>query len=143
MVQAVQQMLKDVGIDMQFTAYGADYFDQFLKGPQGYTFKIAWVQILDASLLFTGSKYFIPACCNASFVDIPELDSAFDQWQSASNDTELQTAANEAQTVASQQAAVIPLVTPLLTWVNSKRVHGWLPTPQNYYPYYNDVWIES
>ena len=143
MAQAVQQMLKDVGIDMQFTAYGADYFDQFLKGPQGYTFKIAWVQILDASLLFTGSKYFIPACCNASFVDIPELDSAFDQWQSASNDTELQTAANQAQTVASQQAAVIPLVTPLLTWVSSKRVHGWLPTPQNYYPYYNDVWIES
>jgi peptide/nickel transport system substrate-binding protein len=141
--QAVQEMLKDVGIDLTFKPYGADYFEKFLASPKGYTFKIAWVQILDASLLFTGSKYYAPACCNASFVNVPELDQAFDEWQSASNDDELAAAASKAQLVAAEQAAVIPIVTPLIDWVHHKRVHGWLPTQPNYYTYYNDVWIEA
>ena len=49
---------------------------------------VVWVNctnLFDASLLFLHSKYAVPACCNASFTNIPPLDTAFDQWQHAAN----------------------------------------------------------
>jgi hypothetical protein len=27
-------------------------------------------------------------------------------------------------------------------WVNTKKVHNYMPIPWNLYPYYNDVWLE-
>jgi hypothetical protein len=39
--------------------------------------------------------------------------------------------------------AFIPIVTPLVNWVHTNKVHGWMPTELNLYPFYNDVWIQS
>jgi peptide/nickel transport system substrate-binding protein len=141
--QAVQQMLKDIGVDMSLKVYGADFFDNFLAGPQAYFFKSLWTNLFDASLLFLDSKYFIPSCCNATYVSIPALDAAFDAWQQAGSEDELKTAASKAQLVAAQQVAFIPIVTPLVNWVHTNKVHGWMPTELNLYPFYNDVWIQS
>jgi ABC-type transport system substrate-binding protein len=141
--QAVQQMLKKVGVDMSFTAYGADYFTKLVGGPVGYMFKNLWTNMFDASLLFSDSKYFVPACCNASFANVPALDTAFNAWQSAATVTQLKAAAKRAQLVFAEQLPFIPLVTPLVAWVHTKKVHGWLPYESNLYPFYNDVWLEA
>jgi ABC-type transport system substrate-binding protein len=141
--QAVQQMLQKVGIDLSFTALGADYFTKLVAGPVGYMFKNLWTNMFDASLLFSDSKYFVPACCNASFAKVPALDSAFNAWQSAATATQLKAAAKRAQLVFAEQLPFIPLVTPLVAWVHTKKVHGWLPYESNLYPFYNDVWLES
>jgi peptide/nickel transport system substrate-binding protein len=141
--QAVQQMLKDVGVDMKLTSYGSDYFEKLLGGPQAYMIKQLWSNLLDASLLFSDSRFFAPACCNASYTKIPELDAAFQKWQTAGSEDELRTAASEVQMVAAEQLPFVPIVTPSNVWVHHKRVHGWAPLSSTLYPYYNDVWLEA
>lgn len=141
--QAIQDMLKDVGVDMQFKSYGADYFEKLLGGPTGYMFKQLWSNLFDASLLFADSRFFAPACCNASFTKIPELDEAFKEWQTAGSEDELRAAASKAQLISAEQLPFIPILTPLNVWAHHKRVHGWLPLASTLYPYYNDVWIEA
>jgi peptide/nickel transport system substrate-binding protein len=143
-VQAMQEMLADVGVDLKFKSYGADYFEQLFKEPTGFMFKQLWSNVFDASLLFADSRFSLPNCCNASFAKIPELDKAFLAWQSAANDEELAAAAKKAQLVAAEQLPFIPILTPLNVWVHHKRVHGWLPfAAAALYPFYNDVWIEA
>jgi peptide/nickel transport system substrate-binding protein len=141
--QAVQQMLKDVGVNMKLTSYGSDYFEKLLGGPQAYMIKQLWSNLLDASLLFSDSRFFAPACCNASYTKIPELDAAFQRWQTAGSEDELRAAASEVQLVAAEQLPFIPVVTPSNIWVHHKRVHGWTPLSSTLYPYYNDVWLEA
>ena len=99
--------------------------------------------MFDASLLFSHSAFILPNCCNASFTKIPELDKAFDEWQSAADDAGLKAAAQKALTVAAEQVAFVPIVTPTNVWVHHKKVHGWAPNQPNLYPFYNDVWIEA
>ena len=139
--QAIQQMLSKIGVDMSFTVHGADYFTLFTKGPVGFTFKNLWTNMFDASILFTSGKYTVPACCNAAFAKIPALDKAFDDWQQARTTAQLKSAASRAQIVSAQQFPVIPIVTPHVIWVHTKKVHGWMPTEPNLYPFYNDVWL--
>lgn len=141
--QAVQGMLKDVGVDMKLTSYGSDYFEKLLAGPQAYMFKQLWSNLFDASLLFADSRFFAPACCNASFSKVPELDAAFQRWQTAGNEDELRAAASQAQLIAAEQLPFVPVVTPLNVWAHHKRVHGWAPLSSTLYPYYNDVWIAA
>ena len=45
--------------------------------------------------------------------------------------------------VGAQQLPFVPIFTPANVWVNTKKVHGYLPLPWNLYPYYNDVWLDS
>ena len=139
--QAIQQMLQKVGVDMSFTVYGSDYFAKLTAGPVGFTFKNLWTNMFDASILFADSKYPVPACCNAAFATIPALDKAFDDWQHARTTAQLKNAARRAQLVAAQQLPFIPVVTPHVVWVHTKKVHGWIPTEPNLYPFYNDVWL--
>jgi peptide/nickel transport system substrate-binding protein len=141
--QAVQAMLSDVGVEMKITSYGAEYFEKLLEGPQAYMFKQLWSNLFDASLLFADSRNFAPACCNASFSSLPELDAAFLEWQSAANEEELRAASSEAQLVAAEQLPFVPILTPLNVWAHTSRVHGWAPLSSTLYPYYNDVWIEA
>jgi peptide/nickel transport system substrate-binding protein len=141
--QAVQQMLSDVGIDMKLKAYGAEYFEKLLGSPQAYMFKQLWSNLLDASLLFADSRFFAPACCNASFSKIPELDAAFKKWQTAGSEDELKDAASDIQKIAADKLPFVPIVTPTNVWVHRKNVQGWAPLASTLYPYYNDVWIEA
>jgi peptide/nickel transport system substrate-binding protein len=141
--QAVQAMLKDVGVEMKIKALGADYFEKLLAGPQAYMFKQLWSNLFDASLLFSDSRFLAPACCNASFTKIPELDTAYQKWQTAATEEELKAAASEAQLIAAEQLPFVPILTPLNVWASHKRVHAWQPLASTLYPYYNDVWIEQ
>ena len=144
--QAVQDMLKDVGIDMKLKAVNDFYTDKgFLAkgGPVAYMVKNVWPYMFDASLLFSDSAYVLPACCNASFTKLPELDAAYKDWQSAADEAGLKAAARKALKIAAQQVAFVPIVTPLNVWVHHKKVHGWVPNQPNLYPFYNDVWIEA
>lgn len=144
--QAVQEMLKKVGIDMQLKPTNDYYTEKGVLGeggPTAYVVKNVWPYVFDASLLWSGSEYALPACCNVSFTDIPELDQAYAEWQSAANEEELAAAAKKALLVAAEQVPFVPIVTPLNVWVHTKAVHGWVPNQPNLYPFYNDVWIES
>lgn len=143
--QAVQQMLADVGIEMTFTVLGSDFFAQFAApgGPTGYMIKNLWTNMMDASILFAGSKNAVPACCNASNANIPSLDKAFDAWQRAGTVGQLKAAAAKAQLITAQQLPFISIVTPYVIWAHSKKVVGWLPNEANLYPFYNDVYIRT
>jgi peptide/nickel transport system substrate-binding protein len=144
--QAVQEMLKNVGIDLQIKPTN-DFFTEkgilVEGGPTAYMIKNVWPYMFDASLLFTDSNYILPACCNVTFTRIPELDQAYAEWQAASNEEELSAAAKKACMIAAEQVAFVPIVTPLNVWVHTQAVHGWAPNQPNLYPFYNDVWIES
>lgn len=144
--QAVQEMLKNVGIDMQLKPTNDYFTDKGVLvegGPPAYMLKNVWPYMFDASLLFSDSQYVLPACCNVSFTDIPELNQAYAAWQSAANEEELAAAAKKALAIAAEQVAFVPIVTPLNVWVHTKAVHGWIPNQPNLYPFYNDVWVES
>ena len=45
--------------------------------------------------------------------------------------------------VGAEQLPFVPIFTPSNVWVNTKKVHGYLPLPWNLYPYYNDVWLDA
>ena len=48
-----------------------------------------------------------------------------------------------AQKVFADQLPFVPLVTPMNLWAHHKRVHNWLPTQPNLYPFYQDVYIDK
>ena len=145
MAQAVQAMLAKIGIEMSFTALEeGTYFAKVVgpPAPDAYFFHSLWPTLFDASLLFAASADFSPACCDWSFIKIPELDAAFNDWVKAATPADLETASKAAQRVFAEQAAWISLVTPSNIWVHHKKVHGWEPSQPNLYPFYNDVWLE-
>lgn len=142
--QAVQAMLLNIGIDMHFTALDpATYFTKVALKPDGYMIKNLWTNMFDASLLFAQSTYFPPNCCDYSLAKIPVLDAALNAWQHAASEAQLKAAARQAQLIAAQQLPFIAIVTPTNVWVHHKKVHGWMPTQSNLYPFYQDVWLES
>jgi ABC-type transport system substrate-binding protein len=75
MAQAVQAMLKNVGIEMSFTALEEGTFFTQVGGtpaPDAYFFHSLWPTVFDASLLFAASADFSPACCNWTFIKITD-----------------------------------------------------------------------
>ncbi len=102
-----------------------------------------WPYLFDASLLWSGSAFVPPSCCNFTYINIPELDAAYNAWQSAKDEDALAAASQQAQTVFADQLPFIPIVTPSNLWAHYKTVHGWLPTQPNLYPFYQDVYIAN
>lgn len=141
-VQAVQEMLAQVGVTMNLQVHGADWFTVVPKS-DAYTLHNVWPYMLDASLIFTESKLVPPSCCNISYVNVPSLDKAFAAWQSANSTAELKSASQEVQTIFTEQMPWIPLVTPMNLWAYNKRVHNWMPTQPNLYPFYQDIFLTS
>ncbi|MDX6619917.1 MAG: peptide/nickel transport system substrate-binding protein [Gaiellales bacterium] len=142
LAQSVQAMLAKVGVDMKLEVHGADWFTVVPKSNAYITHDI-WPYLFDASLLWTGSSYVPPACCNFTHIKVPALDKAYAAWQSAKDSAALAAASRTAQTVFADQLPFIPLVTPMNLWAHHKRVHNWLPTQPNLYPFYQDVYIDK
>lgn len=140
--QSIQAMLKDVGVTMNLQVHGADYYE-VVGNSDAYIVHDLWPYLFDASLLWSGSAFKPPSCCNFTYIDIPELDAAYDAWQSAKDEDALAAASQQAQTVFAEQVPFIPIVTPYNLWAHYKTVHGWLPTQPNLYPFYQDVFITS
>ncbi len=140
LMQAVQEMLAKVGVNMQLKVHGADWFTVAPKS-DAYSIHNVWPYMFDASLLFAGSQYIPPACCDLSYIKIKALDNAFAQWQSAKNTAGLKAASQTALHLFADLVPFIPLVTPMNLWAHHKRVHNWLPTQPNLYPFYQDVYL--
>ena len=75
--------------------------------------------------------------------DLADLRAAFDAWQSAASEEELEAAARDAQLIWAEQLPLIPIVTGNVIWARNTRVHGWMPTQTMLYPLYSDVWVEQ
>jgi peptide/nickel transport system substrate-binding protein len=140
---AIQAMLKDVGIKMNFTTFGPTYTEEFLAGPDAYLFRNLYPQGVDGALVAVATAAQPPKCCNVSFVDLPELDRALVNWQTATDNEGLLGAARAVARIGAEQQPLINVVTPFSVWVVRKSVHNYSPTPLNLYPFYNDVWIQS
>jgi ABC-type transport system substrate-binding protein len=71
------------------------------------------------------------------------VDAAIDKWQFATSEADAEAAAREIQLVIAEKLPTLTIWIPTVVWAHSKKVHGWLPTDTNLYPYYNDVWLDS
>jgi ABC-type transport system substrate-binding protein len=105
--------------------------------PDAYSYEWLWSSPMDVLVIFNS----IP---NFEFNgNITELIAAFDEWQGAANDAELEAAARKAQLIWAEQLPMIPVVTGNVIWAHHNRVHGWMPTQTMLYPLYSDVWLEQ
>jgi peptide/nickel transport system substrate-binding protein len=138
----IQAMLKDVGMDVKVNAYDrATHFSKLGSGVDSFTFKYLWPNPYDVYVVLTSSKAIpIP---NWAHAKIPALDAAHAKFQSARTPAQLLAASRNGQMVGAEQLPFVPIFTPSNVWVNTKKVHGYLPLPWNLYPYYNDVGLEA
>jgi peptide/nickel transport system substrate-binding protein len=138
----LQGMLKDVGMDVKVNAYDrATHFSKLGSGVDSFTFKYLWPNPYDVYVVLTSSTAIpIP---NWAHANLPALDAAHAQYQSARTPGQLLAASRKGQIVGAQQLPFVPIFTPSNVWVNTKKVHGYLPLPWNLYPYYNDVWLDA
>jgi len=137
-MQAVSEMLKDVGIDMKVSALeAAAFFPKLTVDTTSYAFKWLWSGVVDVSALFV--QFYQPTDAEGSEVTL----AAYQPWVEASTEEELQAAAESYQVVFAEQLPLIPIVTPNTVWASNKKVVGWTPNQANLYPFYNDVWLNN
>ncbi|MCY3887212.1 MAG: ABC transporter substrate-binding protein [Chloroflexi bacterium] len=140
--QAVQEFLRDAGVDMNFTPTETVFGDIIEGDIDGYFFNNLWHDMIDGTLFWAKGE-FIGGCCNGSRADIPEVNEGYDKWIMAANEEEREAASRQIQLAAAEQVPFLPIVTPANVWVHNQRVHGWDPLQPNLYPFYQDVWIEA
>lgn len=142
LASVIQAMLKDVGMDVKIASYDrATYFSKLGSGVDAFTFKYLWPNPYDVYVVLTASSAIpIP---NWAHAKIPALDAAHAKFQSARTPAQLLKASRSGQMIGAEQLPFVPIFTPANVWVNTKKVHGYLPLPWNLYPYYNDVWLDA
>ena len=142
LASVLQAALKDIGMDVKVNAYDrATHFSKLGSGVDSFTFKYLWPNPYDVYIVLTASSAIpIP---NWEHAKIPALDAAHAKFQSARTPAQLLAASRNGQMVGAEQLPFVPIFTPSNVWVNTKKVHGYLPLPWNLYPYYNDVWLET
>jgi peptide/nickel transport system substrate-binding protein len=137
-MQAVVQMLKDVGIDMKVQALeAAAFFPKLSADTVSYAFKWLWSGVVDVSALFV--QFYQPTDAPGATTTL----DAYQPWVDAATEDELKTAAEDYQVVFAEQLPLIPIVTPNTVWASNKKVVGWTPNQANLYPFYNDVWLQT
>lgn len=139
--EAITAMLKDVGVEMKLTTLDtAELFPRItnLDEPvDAFSYEWLWSSPMDVLVIFNSIPSF------EFNGDLPDLKQAFDEWQGAATDAELEAAARKAQLIWAEKLPLIPIVTGNVIWAHNKKVHGWLPTQTMLYPLYNDVWVEQ
>jgi ABC-type transport system substrate-binding protein len=139
--EAIIGMLADVGVEMQLTTLDtAELFPRItnLDDPvDAFSYEWLWSSPMDVLVIFNSIPSF------EFNGDLPDLKAAFDEWQSAASDAELEAAARKTQLIWAEKLPLIPVVTGNVIWAHHKKVHGWTPTQTMLYPLYNDVWLES
>jgi peptide/nickel transport system substrate-binding protein len=142
LASVLQAALKQIGMDVKVNAYDrATHFSKLGTGVDSFTFKYLWPNPYDVYIVLTSSSA-IPVP-NWEHARLPDLDAAHAKFQSARTPAQLLAASRNGQMVGAEQLPFVPIFTPANVWVNTKKVHGYLPLPWNLYPYYNDVWLES
>jgi peptide/nickel transport system substrate-binding protein len=142
LASVIQAALKDIGMDVKVNAYDrATHFSKLGSGVDSFTFKYLWPNPYDVYVVLTSSTA-IPVP-NWEHAKLPQLDAAHAKFQSAQTPAQLLAASRNGQMIGAEQLPFVPIFTPSNVWVNTKKVHGYMPLPWNLYPYYNDVWLES
>jgi ABC-type transport system substrate-binding protein len=135
-MEAIVPMMRDVGIDMKVKSLeSAAFFPAYPKS-QSFGYEWLWSSPVDVLVIFN----IIPT--PAYNGNLPDLKAAFTQWQTASSNAKLKSAAMKSQLIWAQKLPKIPIVTRNDIWVHNKKVHGWSPSQTMLYPFYNDVWVE-
>jgi peptide/nickel transport system substrate-binding protein len=138
-VEAISANLREIGVDMTNEHLELAAFQEARSAePPSWSQEWLWSSPLDVLIIF--GKVLPSAEYNGN---IPELNQAFDDWQSAATDEELKDAASRAQLVWAEQLVKIPVVTSNAVWVNRTNVHGFLPSQTMLYPLFSDIWIEQ
>ncbi|MCC6790875.1 MAG: ABC transporter substrate-binding protein, partial [Thermomicrobiales bacterium] len=139
--EAITGMLADVGVEMKLTTLDtAELFPRVtnLEDPvDAFSYEWLWSSPMDVLVIFNSSPSF------EFNGNLPDLKAAFDEWQGAASDAELEAAARKTQLIWAEQLPLIPVVTGNVIWAHHKKVHGWTPTQTMLYPLYNDVWLEG
>lgn len=140
---AVSQMLQKIGVRMKMSNLEpAAYFQELGSSPDAYFFPWLWLDFPRITQVTQDSR-FIPAP-NWAHASVPEVDAAIDKWTFAADDADMEAAAREIQLAAAEHVPAVSLYSPKVVWVHRKELHGFRPTnPNNLYPYYNDMWLES
>jgi peptide/nickel transport system substrate-binding protein len=136
-MEAVSASLAKVGVDMKVVSLeSAAFFPHWNDTAEAFGYEWLWSSPIDVLVIFATipSKTY-----NGNMAD---LQAAFDAWQSAATDAQLEAAARKAQLIWAEKLPKIPVVTPNVVWVQNKKVHGWKPNQSMLYPLYNDVWFE-
>lgn len=137
-VEIIAENLREIGVEMTNEHFElAAFAEARSAGPASFSMEWLWSSPLDVLIIF--GKIIPSAAFNG---DNAELNAAFDAWQSAANDEELQAAASAAQLIWAEQLTKIPVVTSNAVWVNRTNVHGFRPSQTMLYPLFNDVWVE-
>lgn len=138
--EAITAMLKDVGVEMKLvTLDTAELFPRVtdLSNPvDAFSYEWLWSSPMDVLVIFNSIPSF------EYNGNLPDLKQAFDEWQGAATDAELEAAAHKAQLIWAEKLPLIPIVTGNVIWAHNSKVHGWTPTQTMLYPLYNDVWVE-
>ncbi len=136
-MEVVSASLKQVGVEMKIVSLeSATFFPHWNDSAESFGYEWLWSSPIDVLVIFAtipSKKY------NGNMSD---LQAAFDAWQSAATDAQLEAAARKAQLIWAEKLPKIPVVTPNNIWVQNKKVHGWKPSQSMLYPLYNDVWFE-
>ncbi len=133
-MEAIVEMLKEVGVDMQNTDEEASaYWPQINLELASFSLKGLWSSAPDLSAYFFNNLQPAGAAAGAS--------ASYVQWQVAGDEESLRAAAMQMQAVVAEELPFIPIYTPNTVWVNHKDVVGWQPNQVNLYPFYNDVWM--
>jgi peptide/nickel transport system substrate-binding protein len=140
--EAIVGMLAQIGVEATMSNLEAGAFFDTLGTPELQSFFFQWLWMSPPNLLqVIADSRFIPAP-NWEKANVPDFDAAIDAWQFATNEAEAEAAARQIQMVGAEQLPTLTIYTPNVVWAHHKRVHGWMPTDTNLYPYYNDVWLE-
>ncbi len=139
--EAITDMLSDIGVQMELvTLPTAEFFPRVtnLDDPiDAFSYEWLWASPIDVLVIFNT----IPSL-EFHGAD-PDLSAAFDQWQSAATDAELEAAAKSVQLIWAERLSMLPIVTGNVIWAHNNYVHGWMPTQTMLYPLYTDVWVEQ
>ena len=141
-MQAVQEFLRDAGVDMSFTPTETVFGDLIGGENDGYAFNNVWHDMIDG-VLFWADAEFIGGCCNGSGANVALVNEGFDKWIMAATEEEREAASRQIQLAAAEETPFLPIVTPGNIWVHHNRVRGWDPLATNLYPFYQDVWMEA
>jgi peptide/nickel transport system substrate-binding protein len=140
---ALVGMLAKVGVQAKMkNLETAAYFPALGAAPDAYFFSALWLDFPRIYQVLADSR-FAPAP-NWAHAKVPQVDKAMDEWTYAASDADMEKAARDIQLSIAEYQPIIPIYTPHVVWVHSKKLHGFQPTnPHALYPNYNDMWLEA
>lgn len=135
----VQRQLESLGVALTLEPVPpfAPFYARLAQGPASFLSKWLWQDPIDALAGFTTTAS--QPRPNWQRASVPMLDHAFDRFRQAVTQEALAASAATIQSLIAQELPMIPLFTPADFFVRNRRLTGWLPIPNNLYPFYQDA----